>query len=170
MRQDVRGGPHQQIVDGEANPGDGKALRPARIAILAVALRRGLQQLFDVGDGFGFGEARFVQINLEAVFDGAHQLDAVEGAEIQVRFEICPRRRSRGAASRGDARDQFRKDARATTGPSAFGSLRGLCSGGAQGALRGVANHAGARLARRSPRKIGFGPHQPPADSLVFSE
>src|SRR6267143_942105 len=101
----VRGVPHQQIVDGQANPGDGKALRPARIAILAAALWGGLQQLFDVGDGFGFGEARFVQINLEAVFDGTHQLDAVEGAEVQVRFEICPRRRSRGAASRGDARD-----------------------------------------------------------------
>ena len=72
-----------------ANPGDRPALRPSRIAISA--LRRFLRlvkQPLQIADSVDLGEVGVVQVDLIAVFQSAHQLDAIHGTQIEVAFQL----------------------------------------------------------------------------------
>ena len=111
MRHDHGRRPGEQVVDEVANPGDGPALRPSRIAIPALRrLLRLAQQAFQIANRADAGEVRLVEIDLVAVLQRAHQFDAVHGAQVQVSVEPGVGSERADAAS-GDARDQFRQSA-----------------------------------------------------------
>src|ERR1017187_6332159 len=111
VRHDHGRRPGEQVVDEVANPRDGPALRPSRIPIPALRrLLRLAQQAFEILNRSDAGEVRLVEIDLVAVFQRAHQLDAVHGAQVQVSVEPGIGGERAGAAS-GDARDQVRQSA-----------------------------------------------------------
>ena len=73
VRHDHGRRPGEQVVDEAANPRDGPSLRPSRVAV--AALRRCLgfpEQAFEIAHRTDAGEVRLVEIDLVAIFQGAH--------------------------------------------------------------------------------------------------
>src|SRR5882724_725675 len=94
MTKNLHRGPDECVVDREAQPADGLALGPARVAVFSAPGRGLLEEPLDIGDGFSAGEFGFVELHVELFLESAHQLDAIEGREIQILLEMI--RRSSG--------------------------------------------------------------------------
>src|SRR5216684_1041687 len=91
MTKNLRRGPDERVVDREAQPADGSALRPARVEVCGAPGCGLLQEALDIGNGFCAGELSFVEFHVELFLESAHQFDAVEGRETQFLFETIRR-------------------------------------------------------------------------------
>ena len=118
-----------------------------------------MQKFFQFADGGRGGEIVFVEIGLIAILDGAHQLDALEGIEVQIFHQARARAKRFGLAS-GDLRDQFSERTWSDRGARCRCGLR----------AHAFEDEVDARLLRRRARKVFFGPHEPVADALVLAQ
>ena len=151
----------KQVVDEVANPSDGPALRPSRILVPALQrLLRLTQQAFEIADRADAGEVRLVEIDLVAVFERAHQLDAVHGAQVQVSLKPGVGRKWADAAP-GDARDQV--------GQSALRRARSIVARG-EVLLDCLLDRSDLWLLRGSAREVLLGPDKPAAHLLILRE
>src|SRR6266852_7151096 len=88
VAENLRGRPDERVVDREAEPADGLALGPARVGVFRAASGGLMEQVLDVSDGSCFGEGGFVEFELIALLQGAHELHAIEGAEVEIALKI----------------------------------------------------------------------------------
>src|SRR6266566_1294543 len=164
VAEDLRGGPDERVIDRETQPANGFALRPARIAVFRFPRIGLLKKPLDLSGRFCIGEGRLVEFHVELGFQGAHELDTIEGRQ---RFQGISGSHRSNRLPCGEFVQQVTDRIRASGGSGRRRLVfffRGQKLAGANG------DFADARLSRRGAGKIMFGPDQPDTDSLILRE
>ena len=153
-------GPDEQVITKETNPSDRPALRPGRIRIIeGLAFgRRFFDKVFEIGHGRDLREIASAQVHLIAVFNGAHQLDAVQRTQPEIIFQ--PRLRTQLYRMPRYSLNEFLKSSLSGRGVPVPGELRFYC----------VTYQGQFWFLCGSAREIFIGPLKPAANLLEISQ